>query len=185
MTFVLWRRLYLLTHFAHFSQSAIPTHPLANPTHLFSVWTCGFCVVLFCFSFHVYNITWYSSLWLISLRIIESSSVLLHMVRFHFLWMNYFLGCVCMCVCVWFSRWLSGKEAICHHRRHRRHGFNPWVRKIPWSRKWQPTPVFLPGKFHGQRSLVDCSPWGHKESDVAEHTRACTDTHTYRERERE
>jgi len=40
--------------------------------------------------------------------------------------------------------------------------FNPWVRKIPWSRKWQPTPVFLPGKFHGQRSLVDCSPQGLK-----------------------
>ena len=33
-------------------------------------------------------------------------------------------------------------------------------------RKWQPTPVFLPGKFHGQRSMVGCSPWGHKESDT-------------------
>ena len=38
--------------------------------------------------------------------------------------------------------------------------FNPWVRKISWSRKWQPTPVFLPEKFHGKRSLVGCSPWG-------------------------
>ena len=37
-------------------------------------------------------------------------------------------------------------------------GFDPWVGKIPWSRKWQPTPVFLPGKFHGQRSLVGYSP---------------------------
>ena len=37
-----------------------------------------------------------------------------------------------------------------------------WVRKIPWRRKWQPTPVFLPGNFHGQRSLADYSPWGHK-----------------------
>ena len=46
----------------------------------------------------------------------------------------------------------------------------PWVRKIPWSRKWQPTPVFLPGKFHGQRSLVGCSPWGRKELDTTEHT---------------
>ena len=42
-------------------------------------------------------------------------------------------------------------------------GFDPWVGKIPWSRKWQPTPVFLPGECHGQRSLVGCSPWGHKE----------------------
>ena len=45
-----------------------------------------------------------------------------------------------------------------------RYGFNPWVGKIRWRRKWQPTPVFLPGKSHGQRSLVGYSPWGHKES---------------------
>ena len=45
-------------------------------------------------------------------------------------------------------------------------GFNPWVGKIPWRRKWQPTPVFLPGESHGQRSLVGYSPWGHKESDM-------------------
>ena len=48
----------------------------------------------------------------------------------------------------------------------RRCGFNPWVGKIPWRRKWQPTPVFLPGKVHGQRSLVGCSPWGGKELDI-------------------
>ena len=42
----------------------------------------------------------------------------------------------------------------------RRHEFNPWVRKIPWRRKWQPTPVFLPGESHGQRSLAGYSPWG-------------------------
>ena len=41
--------------------------------------------------------------------------------------------------------------------------FNPLVVKIPWRRKWQPTPVFLPGKSHGQRSLVGYSPWGHKK----------------------
>ena len=45
-------------------------------------------------------------------------------------------------------------------------GFNPWVRKIPWSRKWQPTPVFLPGESYGQRSLVGYSPWGRKELDM-------------------
>ena len=38
---------------------------------------------------------------------------------------------------------------------------------MPWRRKWQPTPVFLPGKPHGQKSLESCSPWGHKESDTA------------------
>ena len=66
--------------------------------------------------------------------------------------------------------WLSVKEHTCQCRRCR---FNPWVRKIPWRRKrrkWQPTPVFLPGKFHGQKSLVGCSPRGCKESDTTEHT---------------
>ena len=47
-------------------------------------------------------------------------------------------------------------------------GFNPWVRKKPWKRKWHPTPVLLPGKSHGRRSLVGYSPWGRKESDTTE-----------------
>ena len=50
----------------------------------------------------------------------------------------------------------------------RRPGFDPWVGKIPWRRKWQPTAVFLPGKSHGWRSLAVYSPWGYKESDVTE-----------------
>ena len=53
-------------------------------------------------------------------------------------------------------------------RRLKRHGFNPRIRKIPWRRKWQSTPVFLPGKFHGQRSLVGYSPWDCKELDTTE-----------------
>ena len=59
------------------------------------------------------------------------------------------------------SRGLSGKESTC--RSSSRLGFDPWVGKMPWRRKWQPTPVFLPEKFHGQRSLAGYSPWGHKE----------------------
>ena len=55
-------------------------------------------------------------------------------------------------------RWLSSKESTCQCRRWR---FDPWVRKIPWKRKWQPTPIFLPGKSHGQRSLAGYSPWGY------------------------
>ena len=46
----------------------------------------------------------------------------------------------------------------------------PWVRKIPWRRAWQPTPVFLPGESHGQRGLVGYSPWGCTESDMTEAT---------------
>ena len=51
--------------------------------------------------------------------------------------------------------------------------FDLWVRKTPWSRKWQPTPVFLPGESHGQRSLEEHSPWGRKESDTTEHAHVC------------
>ena len=52
----------------------------------------------------------------------------------------------------------------------RRPGFSPWVGKIPWRRARQPTPVFLPGEFHGQRSLIGYSPWGHKELGMTEAT---------------
>ena len=62
-------------------------------------------------------------------------------------------------------RWVSGKESACHCRRHE---FDPWLRKIPWRREWQPTPVTLPGKSHGQRSLAGYSPWGHKELDTTQ-----------------
>ena len=65
-------------------------------------------------------------------------------------------------------RWCRGKESACQCRRHKRHGFNHWVGKIPWRREWLPTPVFLPREFHGQRSLAGYSPWGHKESDMIE-----------------
>jgi len=51
-----------------------------------------------------------------------------------------------------------------------RHRFDPWVRKTPWRRAWQPTPVFLPGESQGQRSLASYSPRGHKESDRTEAT---------------
>ena len=52
----------------------------------------------------------------------------------------------------------------------RRPGFDPWVTKIPLRREWQPTPVFLSGESHGQRSLAGYSPWAHKKSDMAEQT---------------
>ena len=55
-----------------------------------------------------------------------------------------------------FPWWLSGKESACQHRRC---GLNPRVRKIPWRRVWQPTPVFLPGKSHGRRRQAGSSPW--------------------------
>ena len=69
------------------------------------------------------------------------------------------------------AQWLK----ICLQcRRHRRCKLDLWVGKIPWRRKWQPTPGSFPGKFQGQRSLVDYSLWGCKESDMTEHTRKIT-----------
>ena len=70
---------------------------------------------------------------------------------------------------MWFSR-----KKIClqcrGQRKCRRHGFDPWVKKIPWRRPRQPTPVFLPGESHGQRSLAGYSPQGLKELDTTEAT---------------
>ena len=59
----------------------------------------------------------------------------------------------------------DSKESVCNAGDLR---FNPWFGKIPWRREWQPTPMFLPGEFHGQGSLVGYSPWGLKELDVTE-----------------
>ena len=63
------------------------------------------------------------------------------------------------------AQWV--KESACQCRRC---WFDPWVGKIPHMRAWRPTPVLLPGESHGQRSLVGCSPWGCKESDMTEAT---------------
>ena len=68
----------------------------------------------------------------------------------------------------WVPGGTSGKEPACQCRRRKRRGFSPWVRKIPWRRKWQPTPVSLPGESHGQRRVAGNSPWGRKESDMTE-----------------
>ena len=67
-------------------------------------------------------------------------------------------------------RWHSGKESACQCRRCKRCRSDPWVGKIPWRRKWQHTPVFMPGEFHGQRSPAGYSPWGCKEVDRTEYT---------------
>ena len=60
----------------------------------------------------------------------------------------------------------SGKEPACQCKRRKRLEFNHWVGKIPWKRASKPTPIFLPGKSHGQRSLACCTPEGCKELDM-------------------
>ena len=77
----------------------------------------------------------------------------------------------------WLPRWLKVKEFTRPCRRHR---FDPWVRKTPWRRKWQLTPVFLPGKNPMDRGTGrGYSPWGHKESDMTEQLNTHTHTHTH------
>ena len=76
------------------------------------------------------------------------------------------------------------KESACQYRKCRRRGFDPWVRKISWRRKWQLILVFLSGKAQEQRNLVGYSPWGLKESDTIEQLRESvlsqnTHTHTH------
>ena len=67
------------------------------------------------------------------------------------------------CVCIGLHWGLVSKESACNvEDMGSRPGFDPWVGKIPWRRAWQPSPVFLPGESHGQRSLVGYSPWGRK-----------------------
>ena len=76
----------------------------------------------------------------------------------------------------------------CPCRRQKKHRFNPWVKQIPWRRKWPLTLVFLPGESHEQRSLAPCSPWGCKELEMTEHfvikhskniVHICKHTHTH------
>ena len=77
-------------------------------------------------------------------------------------------------------RTYSGKDSTCQYRRcNKRCGFDPWVRKIHQRGKWQSTPVFLPGKAHGQRSLLGYSSWGHSQSVTTQHLRARAHTHTH------
>ena len=67
-----------------------------------------------------------------------------------------------------FPKWYSGKESACSARDARDWCSISGSGRSPWKRAWQPTPVFLPGKFHRQRSLAGCSPWGLKELDTTE-----------------
>ena len=69
-------------------------------------------------------------------------------------------------MCSGLPRWHGGKESARQCRKCKRCGFDPWVGKIPWSRGWQPTPVFLPGEFCGQRNLVDYIAYGVRYNSV-------------------
>ena len=100
------------------------------------------------------NTTWYYNSITLEVIFLETIAMPLHngkkkgggVSRYHSLYFNLHKK-------LWLPR-SSGKEPACQCRRHKRCRLNPWVGKIPWRRAWQPTPVFSPGEFHGQRSLV-------------------------------
>ena len=105
-------------------------------------------------SIYLYFISFISILWF---SVYKSFLSLVKFLPKHFILFDAILKFV-------FPRWLSGKESICQAG----DTFNPWVRKIPWRRKWQSTPVFFPWRSHGQRSPVGYSPRGLKESGITQ-----------------
>ena len=112
-----------------------------------------------CSQGHIWGNCWRGGAW--------ASCVWLCFVEVHsFLKKNFVLYyCILQYSQFRLSQWLSNEEYICQSRRCR---FYSWVWKIPWRRKWQPIPAFLPREFHGQRSLAGCSPQGSRESDMTE-----------------
>ena len=76
-----------------------------------------------------------------------------------------------------FPRWLRGKQTTCQCRRLR---LDPWIEKIPWKREWQPTPIFLPEKFHGQRSLAGLQSMGSQKSQTQLNNLTATTTNLYK-----
>ena len=89
-------------------------------------------------------------------------------IAFTYLWRLNILKCTKKMIIYFLSRASLVAQTVRNLPAMQETGFDPWVRKISCRRSWQPTPVFLPGEFHGQRSLVAYSPWGCKESDRIE-----------------
>ena len=109
--------------------------------------------------FHWVNFLW---IWSDTLRISFS------LTSWHNFPKTFWPGCSSAVALEHFPRWCCGNISACHCRRKRRYTLDSWVGKIPQRRKWQPAPIFLPGKFHGQKSLAGYCPWGHKEWDTSE-----------------
>ena len=93
---------------------------------------------------------------------------------------NIFQSWLAYLLYLWDSQMAQSWRVCLQCRWHSRRGFNPWVRKVPWRRKRQPTPVFLPGKSHGQRILAGYSPWGPRESDTTEQACALASSRIWR-----
>ena len=148
--------------------SISPNHPLGHWCHLFHFSTCCH-LPIHCSYYFKQTVTWLriKKIKAFALPLFIPSLSLCHISNLHHLpsswrpfsfslltFLTYLLG---------FPGSSSGKEPACQCRRRKKCRFDPWVRKIPWRRAWQPTPVFLPGESPGQRTLVGYS---HKELDM-------------------
>ena len=107
-----------------------------------------------------------NSYWVLTNNTCQGQCQILNITFSHQILTSVSLGGTC-CHQQGFPGGANGREPTCQCRRHRRHGFYPWVGKIPWRRPWQPTPVLLPGEPHGQRNLAGYSPWSRRESYMA------------------
>ena len=113
--------------------------------------------------------TWFFSPYSFKKNISESGTQSSHgIIKIIVVKWSYCYSLIKLCIINELPRWHSCKESICQHRRLRRSMFDSWVNKIPWRRKWQLNPVFLPRKFHGQRSLAGYSPRCCKELDMTQ-----------------
>ena len=123
-------------------------------------WVAGFCVTWFGFVF-IWKTSNYSGFHTFFYILCSGCFISSGSGVFLVFWLCF---CVCMCVCVCVCVFMAfpmaqwGKNRL-QCGRPKRCGFNPWTGKIPWRRKWQLTPVFFSGEFHGQRSLAGYSPW--------------------------
>jgi len=125
--------------------------------HFLALW--GILLIIFCSGICWWSMSGFSFNMALTTPQISGFCFLFHWVscQFYFYWFKENME---------LSRWCSCKDLTCQCRRHRRCRFDPCTRKIIWRRKWQLTPVFLPGKFHGQRILASYSLWGRKELDM-------------------
>ena len=86
------------------------------------------------------------------------------------LWIWKILQILSHCIIFGLPRWLSGEESTCQCKSHRRHGFDHWIKKISWRRKWQLALIFLPGEFHEQRTWWRATAHGVTESGPTENS---------------
>ena len=126
-----------------------------------------------CWAIGWYILSWplqKSSRWAVKVMAVMDIRMSHDQVKYHHKFINDTSPLCCLNWRMGFPGGTSGKELTCQCRRCKKCGFDAWVVKIPCRWKWQPTPVFLPGESHGQKSLAGYSASAHRESNMTAHT---------------